>query len=101
MPGVATYFVLPAWRAAAHASLMCWGVSKSGSPAAKLQTSWPAAMRAFAFESTASVGEGEMFRAQVESCGRVSVGIVCKGAHKKGPWAPNARRYVPRDPGTF
>ena len=49
-----------------QASLMCSGVSKSGSPAAKPQTSSPAAARALALASTASVGEGEMLRAQVE-----------------------------------
>src|SRR6185295_14305739 len=67
MPGVAAYFVLPALSAAMHASLMCSGVSKSGSPAAKPQTSSPAAWRALALPSTARVGEGETLRAQVES----------------------------------
>src|SRR4051812_40199792 len=67
MPGVGAYFVLPAFSAAMHASLICSGVSKSGSPAAKPQTSSPAAWRALAFASTASVGEGETLRAQVES----------------------------------
>src|SRR5258705_364368 len=67
MPGVGEYFVLPPFSAPMHASLMCSGVSKSGSPAAKLQTSSPAACRALALPSTASVGEGETLRAQVES----------------------------------
>src|SRR5205809_700858 len=67
MPGVGAYFVLPAFSAAMHASLICSGVSKSGSPAAKPQTSSPAAWRALAFASTASVGEGDTLRAQVES----------------------------------
>jgi hypothetical protein len=49
-----------------HASLICSGVSKSGSPAAKFRTSSPAALRAFALASTARVGDGEMFLAQVE-----------------------------------
>src|SRR3954468_25012679 len=49
-----------------HASLMCSGVSKSGSPAAKPQTSSPAALRALAFASTASVGDGAIFRAHEE-----------------------------------
>src|SRR5476651_435063 len=70
MPGVATYLVLPARRAAIAPSLMCSGVSKSGSPAAKLQTSSPAAWRALALASTASVGEGATLRAQVERGGR-------------------------------
>src|SRR5687767_14832456 len=67
MPGVGAYFVLPALSAAMHASLMCSGVSKSGSPAAKPQTSSPCACRALALASTASVGEGETLRAQVDS----------------------------------
>src|SRR3954466_8559435 len=67
MPGVGAYFVFPPFSAAMHASLMCSGVSKSGSPAAKPQTSSPAACRALALASTASVGEGETLRAQVES----------------------------------
>src|SRR5471032_1193806 len=75
MPGVGPYFVLPDLRAAMHASLICSGVSKSGSPAAKPQTSSPAAKRALAFASTASVGEGETLRAQVESgAGRLFMG---------------------------
>src|SRR6187455_1566190 len=67
MPGVGAYFVLPPFSAAMQASLMCSGVSKSGSPAAKPQTSSPAACRALALASTASVGEGETFRAQVDN----------------------------------
>ena len=66
MPGVGAYLVLPDLSAAMQASLMCSGVSKSGSPAAKPQTSSPAAASALALASTARVGEGEMFRAQVE-----------------------------------
>src|SRR5687767_12257653 len=67
MPGVGAYFVLPPFSAAMQASLMCSGVSKSGSPAAKPQTSSPAACSALALASTASVGDGETLRAQVES----------------------------------
>src|SRR5437868_8749229 len=67
IPGVGPYFVLPPLSATMHASLMCSGVSKSGSPAAKPQTSSPAACRALAFASTASVGDGETLRAQVKS----------------------------------
>ena len=67
MPGVGAYLVLPLFRAAIAASLMKSGVSKSGSPAAKLQTSSPAANIAFAFASMASVGDGETLRAQTES----------------------------------
>src|SRR5688500_1587956 len=67
MPGVGAYFVFPPFNAAMHASLMWSGVSKSGSPAAKPQTSSPAACRALALASTARVGDGETLRAQVES----------------------------------
>src|SRR5215204_4152727 len=67
MPGVGAYLVFPAFSAAMHASLICSGVSKSGSPAAKPQTSSPAACRAFALASTASVGEGDTLRAQVDN----------------------------------
>ena len=52
------------------ASLINWGVSKSGSPAAKLHTSSPAASMALACASMARVGDGETFRAQADSgCG--------------------------------
>ncbi len=68
MPGVGAYFVFPARSATMQASLMCSGVSKSGSPAAKPQTSSPAACNALAFASTANVGDGETLRAQEESC---------------------------------
>src|SRR5579885_2896251 len=66
MPGVAAYFVLPARSAAAQASLINSGVSKSGSPAAKLHTSSPAALSAFALASMASVGDGAIFWAQTD-----------------------------------
>ena len=67
MPGVGAYLVLPARSAATQASLMKSGVSKSGSPAPKTQTSSPAAFNAFALASTASVGDGVILRAQLES----------------------------------
>ena len=52
------------------ASLMNSGVSKSGSPAAKLQTSSPAAIMALALASMARVGDGETFWAQTDrGCG--------------------------------
>src|SRR5208283_996658 len=76
---------------------MCCGVSKSGSPAAKLQTSCPAAAKAFAFASTASVGDGATLRAQVERDGKGAVGIVSKGAHLKGALAPNASGELPKN----
>src|SRR3954463_15782929 len=91
MPGVGAYFVLPPLSAAMHASLMCSGVSKSGSPAAKPQTSSPAACRALALPSTASVGEGETLRAQVES-GAGGL-LMDKRAHeRRAPREKQARR---------
>src|SRR3954465_10834054 len=88
IPGVGAYFVLPPLRAAMHASLMCSGVSKSGSPAAKPQTSSPAACRALAFASTARVGEGETLRAQDES-GAGGL-LMDKRCRRKGPVSVNA-----------
>src|SRR3954468_21536461 len=94
MPGVGAYFVLPALSAAMHASLMCSGVSKSGSPAAKPQTSSPAAWRALAFASTASVGEGETLSAQDESGAgawlmdkRVDQKVAFRERQARGKWA--------------
>src|ERR1019366_4760049 len=95
MPAVATYLVLPAWSAAAHPSLMCCGVSKSGSPAAKLQTSSPAAARAFALASTASVGDGEMLRAHDERGGGGCEGILVQRRPLKGPQGPERKRGAP------
>ena len=43
------------------------GVSKSGSPAPKPHTSLPSDFNFLAFASTASVGEGDIFFAHVES----------------------------------
>ena len=69
-PGVGAYLVLPERSATIAASLMKSGVSKSGSPAAKLHTSSPAAIMALALASISSVGDGETFCAQTESgCG--------------------------------
>ena len=58
MPALAVYFVNPSASALTAASLMCCGVSKSGSPAPKPTTSWPSAFICLAFESMASVSEG-------------------------------------------
>src|SRR5687768_8999382 len=68
-----------------HASLIWSGVSKSGSPAAKLQTSSPAACRAFARASTASVGEGETLRVQVDKGGGGL--LIDKRPRRKAPFA--------------
>ncbi len=58
MPAVAVYLVKPSRSAWIAASLMCSGVSKSGSPADSPATSFPAAARAFARAFRARVGDG-------------------------------------------
>ena len=58
MPELGVYLVKPASIAACAAALMCSGVSKSGSPAPKPQTSMPSAFIALAFESMLRVSEG-------------------------------------------
>lgn len=52
------YLVLPASSACLAAALICAGVSKSGSPALKLQMSMPSAFIAFALAAIANVSEG-------------------------------------------
>ena len=63
MPGVAVYLVRPAFIASIAACFMKSGVSKSGSPAAKLRTSTPWAISSFALEVTAIVADGGTARA--------------------------------------
>src|SRR5689334_5241525 len=59
MPPTSVYLPTPPLSSAARAaSLMCAGVSKSGSPAPKLTTSTPLALSPAAFAVTASVIEG-------------------------------------------
>src|SRR5713226_7163547 len=58
MPPVWVYLVNPAARAAIAACLMNSGVSKSGSPATKLNTSTPLATSALTFAAWASVCDG-------------------------------------------
>src|SRR5258705_9825370 len=58
MPAFGVYFVKPASKASIAALLICSGVSKSGSPAPKPQTSRPSAFMALALESMESVSEG-------------------------------------------
>src|SRR5215470_6187355 len=60
MPLTAVYFVLPPRIALAAASLMCSGVSKSGSPAPSPITSRPWALSSAALVVTAMVGDGLM-----------------------------------------
>src|SRR5258706_5317327 len=60
VPPAAVYLVSPLFIAAMAASLMNWGVSKSGSPAPIAITSFPSALRRAALAVTASVGAGLM-----------------------------------------
>src|SRR5262245_53644418 len=55
MDGV--YLVKPSWMALMPACLMSWGVSKSGSPAAKLTTSLPCPWSSLALAVMANVVE--------------------------------------------
>src|SRR5580700_3249851 len=58
MPELGVYLVRPLFSASMAAALMCSGVSKSGSPAAKPQTSMPSAFMALDLESIERVNEG-------------------------------------------
>src|SRR4051794_26302489 len=60
VPPAAVYLVSPLFIAAMAASLMCWGVSKSGSPAPMAITSLPSDFSLAALADTARVGEGLM-----------------------------------------
>src|SRR5437764_1396777 len=66
MPALGVYLVKPACNASMAAALMCSGVSKSGSPAPKPQTSIPSAFIAFALLSIESVSEGVSWAARSE-----------------------------------
>src|ERR1700674_2276995 len=68
MPELGVYLVKPASRAAMAAALMCSGVSKSGSPAPKPQTSIPSDFIAFALLSMERVRDGVKLEALEESC---------------------------------
>ena len=58
MPSTAVYFVSPLLIALIAAFLILSGVSKSGSPAPRPITSFPAALNSLAFWVTAIVGDG-------------------------------------------
>ncbi len=60
MPATSVYLVKPLFNASMAASLMCSGVSKSGSPALKLMMSSPAARNWAARAETARVADGLM-----------------------------------------
>src|SRR5260221_1336414 len=70
------YFVNPAASAGTAASLMCCGVSKSGSPAPKPHTSAPSAFIFFAFASIARVNDGvSVVEREASNC----IGFPCCG----------------------
>src|SRR5947209_4381322 len=75
-PALGVYFVMPLCNAAIAASLMCSGVSKSGSPAPNPQTSRPSAFIAFAFASIDRVRDGVNFAARSE-ISMVGIGWIC------------------------
>src|SRR4051812_21939065 len=58
IPELGVYFVKPASSEAIAADLICSGVSKSGSPAPKPQTSMPSAFIALALLSIERVSDG-------------------------------------------
>src|SRR5512143_2711162 len=74
VPSTAVYLVKPALIALIAASLMCWGVSKSGSPAPRPMMSRPLALSAAARAVTARVGEGLMACTRRESSTMVPSG---------------------------
>src|SRR5436190_110190 len=76
MPADGVYFVKPSLRALIAASLMCCGVSKSGSPAPKPQTSTPSAWSLLALASIASVSDGVRV---VARCARDCMDVLFKG----------------------
>src|SRR2546427_1750828 len=66
MPLLGVYLVNPSFSGLIAASLMCCGVSKSGSPAPKPTTSWPSAFICLALASMAKVSDGESEAARGE-----------------------------------
>src|SRR5258708_24260194 len=68
IPELGVYFVNPDSSAAIAAALICSGVSKSGSPAPKPQTSSPSDFIAFALLSTERERDGVRLFAREESC---------------------------------
>src|ERR1700761_5827770 len=75
MPELGVYLVKPASRDAIAAALMCSGVSKSGSPAPKPQTSIPSDFIALALLSIERVREGVKLEALEESCIKTVSGL--------------------------
>ena len=76
------YLVCPARMASMADSLMTSGVSKSGSPAAKLSTSSPSRRIALALLATATVAEGLRAATRWET-----VSPVMGRAYRAGAWS--------------
>src|SRR5512147_3257122 len=81
VPPTAVYLVKPLLMAAMAASLMCCGVSKSGSPVPRPMMSLPSAFSLAARAATARVGEGLMACTRFE---RVTI----------NPWVLNLGRII-------
>src|SRR5262245_45313818 len=98
VPSTSVYLVAPASSAFLAASLMCAGVSKSGSPAPKLTTSTPAAFSFAALAETARVGDGSTTD-NLRASFTVSL-LVCvfRRAPRRRPRAPGPRRPRPSAP---
>ena len=75
--GLGVYFVKPASRDAIAAALICSGVSKSGSPGPKLQTSIPSAFIAFALLSIERVQRGYQTGGSWESYIKIFPTSIC------------------------
>src|SRR3954470_15444301 len=88
-PALGVYLVKPLSKAAIAAALMCSGVSKSGSPAPKPQTSIPSAFIAFALLSIERVREGDNWAARAEISMAVELGL---RVSKMGAQAMGERR---------
>src|ERR1700758_3384889 len=88
VPLLGVYLVNPVSMAAWAAALMCSGVSKSGSPAPKPQTSMPSAFMALAFESMLRVSEGVRIVARLANS-IVWFWFLDFGLAKAGTYLPN------------
>src|SRR5580700_10229154 len=95
MPELGVYLVNPASRDAIAAALMCSGVSKSGSPAPKPQTSIPSDFIALALLSIERVREGVKLEALEESCIRTVFRTTC-ATRSFQPRISKAERDTPK-----
>src|SRR5690242_17644071 len=77
MPELGVYLVNPDSNEAIAAALICSGVSKSGSPAAKLHTSIPSDFIALALLSIERDNDGIKLVALAESCIKIFPTSIC------------------------